>query len=159
MYKSILAPVDGSEHSMKALNVACQLVNSSDAEIYLLYVPEMPPATDPLGIAVGAPGLEMPNEEMTQVGYRLLKQIQAAEEAGHGVLDRIRENFGIAHYAIKPMVILGTPASVIVEQAGNLGVEAIVMGSRGMSDMKSLILGSTSHKVMHTATCTVITVH
>ncbi|MEX2515512.1 MAG: universal stress protein [Gammaproteobacteria bacterium] len=158
VYKSILVPVDGSEQSMKALNIAAELVNSAGT-IYLLHVPEMPLATDPLGMAVGAPGLEMSTEAVTRAGQQLLKHMKAAEEAGHGVLERMRENLGVARYELKPMVVAGTPAKTIIEQSGDLGVDAVVMGSRGMTDMKSLVLGSTSHKVMHTAECTVIIVH
>ena len=123
MYQSILVPVDGSEYSQKALKVASQLANSDEAVIYLLNVPELPPATDPLGIAVGASSLDISTGEIEAAGERLVEQLKGAEEAGR------------------------------------LGVEAIVMGSRGMSDLKSLAVGSTSHKVMHTANCTVITVH
>ena len=37
-------------------------------------------------------------------------------------------------------------------------VDAIVIGSRGLSDIKGLFLGSVSHKVGHLAECTCITV-
>lgn len=160
MYESILVPVDGSDHSQKALAIACQLAAPSRAVIYILNAPEMPPATDPLGIAVGAPGMEISTEAMNQAGQEVIKQVQAAEEAGRGLLDRFAENTaGSADYEIKPVVRVGTPSRVIVEEAANLKVDVIVMGSRGMSNLKSLIIGSTSHKVMHTAGCTVITVH
>jgi nucleotide-binding universal stress UspA family protein len=45
-----------------------------------------------------------------------------------------------------------------VEEADKLGVDAIIMGSSGMSDLKGLVIGSISHKVMHTANCRVILV-
>lgn len=59
---------------------------------------------------------------------------------------------------LKTVVKTGAPADVILEQAAGLGVEAIVMGSRGMSNWKGLMVGSVSHKVMHAAACDVILV-
>lgn len=159
MYHSILVPVDGSEYSEKALKIACQLAASAHAVIYILNVPEMPPATDPLGIATGATSLDISQIEVERAGHDLLNQIKNAEQAGHNVIERIQSAIGLTDVEMKTIVRMGSPAKVIVEEAFELGVEAIVMGSRGMSDIKSLIVGSISHKVMHTADCTVITVH
>ena len=57
------------------------------------------------------------------------------------------------------IVRMGSPADVILEEAARVGVDAIVMGSRGLSDIKGLLVGSVSHKVLHAAKCTVVTVH
>lgn len=159
MYESILVPVDGSEYAQKALKVASQLATSSSAVIYVLNVPQIPPATDPLGIAVGAPSLDFSDDEVEAAGQKLVENLQEAEKEGHGLIDRIKSAVGLDHVEMKPIVRMGQPAEVILEEASSLGVEAIVMGSRGMSDLKSLAVGSVSHKVMHVAPCTVITVH
>lgn len=53
----------------------------------------------------------------------------------------------------------GSAARTIVDEAGRLGADAIVMGSRGPSDLAGLVLGRVSHRVLHTAACRVITVH
>lgn len=159
MFHSILVPVDGSKQAQKALQVATQLVSSSDAVIYVLNVPEPPPATDPLGIAVGAKSLDISNADIEAAGQKLVEHAQEAEKAGHGLIERIKSAVGIGNIEIKAIVRLGQPAEVILEEAAELGVDAIVMGSRGMSDLKSLAIGSVSHKVMHVAPCTVITVH
>jgi nucleotide-binding universal stress UspA family protein len=46
----------------------------------------------------------------------------------------------------------------IVREAERLNVEAIVMGARGHSGLAGLLVGSTSHKVLHLASCPVIVV-
>ena len=48
-------------------------------------------------------------------------------------------------------VMLGDPAAKIVEVAKAEGVDAIVMGTRGMRALGNLALGSTSTKVIHLA--------
>ena len=159
MYESILVPVDGSEYAEKALKVAAQLATSSNAVIYVLNVPQIPPATDPLGIAAGARSMDFTNAEVEAAGQKLVENLQDAEKAGHGLIDRLKSAVGLTHVEMKPIVRMGQPAEVILEEATSLGVEAIVMGSRGMSDLRSLVIGSVSHKVMHVAPCTVITVH
>ena len=159
MYQSILVPVDGSDYSLKALKVASQLASSNEATIYILNVPELPPATDPLGMAAGASNMYVSTEEIEAAGERLVEQLKGAEESGKTLIERIKSAVGLSHVTIESIVQMGAPAKVIVEEADRLGVEAIVMGSRGMSDLKSLAVGSTSHKVMHTANCSVITVH
>jgi len=52
----------------------------------------------------------------------------------------------------------GDPAQRVLEHAERESVDCIVMGSRGLSDVKGLILGSVSHKVSNRAACTCISV-
>jgi nucleotide-binding universal stress UspA family protein len=51
----------------------------------------------------------------------------------------------------------GDPASRIVEHAREHKIDLIVMGSRGTSDVKGLMLGSVSHKVTQLAPCMCLT--
>lgn len=52
----------------------------------------------------------------------------------------------------------GKPADQILEVARSEGVEMIVIGGRGLSDARALLLGSVSHKVANHAECTCVTV-
>ena len=52
----------------------------------------------------------------------------------------------------------GKPAEQILELAGSEDVDMIVLGSRGLSDARALLLGSVSHKVAHHAACTCVMV-
>ncbi|MEX2523425.1 MAG: universal stress protein [Gammaproteobacteria bacterium] len=158
MYQSILVPIDGSDNAQKALEIACKIAASAQSTIYLLNVPELPPATDALGKAVGAPALDASSGEAIQSGLELIEQTKQAEQSGRNLIERIRNASGLTNIVLETVVKTGSPAEVILDQAAELGVEAIVMGSRGMSDWKGLVIGSVSHKVMHTANCAVILV-
>ena len=59
---------------------------------------------------------------------------------------------------VRGLVEDGDPAHRIVETAGRENVELIVMGRRGLGDLKGLLLGSVSHKVAQAATCACLTV-
>lgn len=52
----------------------------------------------------------------------------------------------------------GEPAREIIAYAEEVGADFIVVGSRGRGTVKSLLLGSTSHGVIHGAPCDVIVV-
>jgi len=59
---------------------------------------------------------------------------------------------------VKLVVRNGDPARQTVDYAKDAKVDMIVMGSKGLSDIQGLLLGSVSHKVSHLAPCTCVTV-
>lgn len=52
----------------------------------------------------------------------------------------------------------GEPAHEIIAYSEEVGADMIVVGSRGRGGIKSLLLGSTSHSVIHGAPCDVVVV-
>ena len=60
--------------------------------------------------------------------------------------------------SIQSLLANGDPAETISTLARDRKADAIVMGSRGLNDIKGLFLGSVSHKVSHLAERTCITV-
>lgn len=148
MYQSILVPVDGSSFAEKALRVALYLAGAS-ATLYLVQVQR---PLDDGGLLIGGSGLPV-SEEVIQ---RLVRE---RESQARAVLEKARSAINLDGVEVKEIVVTGRPAEAILEEARALGVEAIVMGSRGMSDLQGMVVGSVSHRVSHTADCTVITVH
>lgn len=145
MTQQILVPVDGSENARKALEHACLIQRATGAKIHLLHIPEPPPATDHLGARVGAPALDYTPKKGHEQGQQLLRE--AWQSVGN-------ESAEVAYHTAD-----GKPAQAIVQQSIDLGINLIVMGSRGLSDLKGLAVGSVSHKVSHLAPCMVITLH
>jgi nucleotide-binding universal stress UspA family protein len=84
---------------------------------------------------------------------------QDLKRAGSKVLEYAREyaqNHGVKEVTTE--VTGGSPAHRIVESAKDIHADMIVMGTRGLSDLAGLLVGSVSHKVTNMATCTCITV-
>ena len=146
MFKSVMVPVDGSEHARKALEVACQLIRDSDTTLHILHIPEALAHETTLIWGLGAVTLETTSNEL--------------EKYGRDLIDRAsREAIALGAKHVDTTLAQGEPSRTILEQAKRLGVDAIVMGSRGLGDFSSLVIGGVSHKVSHAAECTVITVH
>ena|SRR5438552_8562668 len=136
MFKHILAAVDGSPCTEQVLPAAIEVATEFESEILVLHVSE-----HDKGRAF-VYSLETPADATTLVA----EAVQTARRAGVAARGQVR---GVA---------AGQVASAIVDVARANGIDLIVMGSRGLSDMKGLMLGSVTHKVMQVASIPVLVV-
>lgn len=146
MIRKILVPVDGSEHSKVALEFACELCGKFGAELSVVHVVK-DEAAERTVMVLGSSSVTVPADP---------EQIRAA---GRAVLDAARklaEERGCEPVAAE--AVAGSPAKEILAFAEKTAADTIVMGSRGLSDIAGLLLGSISHKVSHLARCTCIVV-
>jgi nucleotide-binding universal stress UspA family protein len=146
MFKRILVPIDGSTHAMKAAEMAIELARTFKADLTLLHV---------------ARKFDLPDQlkDYIKAEHLTAHDMLAIDEATKRVIADIRvsaESRGIKK--IKTIFREGKPARSIVDYARKAQVDAIVMGSRGLSEFESALLGSVSHKVATLADCTVMIV-
>jgi nucleotide-binding universal stress UspA family protein len=59
---------------------------------------------------------------------------------------------------VEAKIVVGDPAEEVVAFAGDRDADLIISGSRGFGRLKSLLLGSTSHKIAQLAECSCLTV-
>ncbi|OJA06071.1 universal stress protein [Halomonas sp. QHL1] len=145
MNERILVPIDGSESAKQALKVACKLLDKEDSTLYLLHVPETLAYATTLVWGIGAIDADATLAEREKAGEQLLAQaVNSAREEGA--------------QQIEELLTQGDPTRVILDTANAYDVDTIVMGSRGLSDLAGVVIGSISHKVGHSAKCRVITV-
>ncbi len=69
---------------------------------------------------------------------------------------RSARSAGVSDIAIE--TAQGDAADQILEYAKRVSADLIVMGSRGLSDIKGLLMGSVSHKVCQRSDCSCITI-
>ena len=145
MSKAILAPVDGSQNSKKALEFACEYASKFGASIHLLHVAQPLHNDKTLVLGAAAITVHASREELEAAGKQV---IDAAKEvaAKHGCKD------------VTSQVEGGDPAQVIVQAAKARKADMIVMGTRGLSNLSELLMGSVSNKVTNLAPCTCVTV-
>ena len=83
-------------------------------------------------------------ETLSAEGERLLDRAVAALPQGIGRVRRIHE--------------IGDPSLVILETAQSTQSDLIIIGTRGLSPIKELLLGSVSHRVLLHAPCSTLVV-
>jgi len=172
----ILVALDGSEHAEKALDLASDLAGKYDAELVLLHVLSDRPLSDAerhmaeveyLDQVVGSGDLSsvlLARGDPRVVAQRVLERYgpltrRLREATGTRLLDQSRQR---AHERgarkVQTMLEDGDPASAILRVAKELDADALVLGSRGLGEVRGLLMGSVSHKVAHLAACTCVTV-
>ena len=118
-----------------------------DAAIYLLHVVQESKIPEGFEEFLKAEKVERPKVQayMEKIGKRII-EIGKEQAKTKGV-----EN-------VKTAVLLGDPSEKILQLAAANEIDMIIMGSRGLGEIKSLFLGSVSSKVCNQADCTCKTV-
>ncbi len=138
--RNLLVPIDGSVIAIRALRYAIELArNCNETRIILLNVQSNLERWYPHGL-LNAEAME----HLRQEGKN-----EAAEALA--VLDQSKVFYDFE-------VVFGHPAEVIVREAKDRHCESIVMGTRGLSDVESVFLGSTAYRVIELAEMPVVLV-
>lgn len=139
--QTILVPVDFSPHSGKALEVAIGLAKKFDAKIHLINsYPVYVGAVSPYGIVVP----ESFDKE--------------CREAAEREIGRWAERVKNAGVEVDTRVTPSAPADAIPRHVEEHDVDLVVMGSRGLTGLKHLLLGSVAERTLRVCPCPVLTV-
>lgn len=140
-FHSVLVPVDFSEHAGVALDLAIELARAGEGTIHLLHAYEVPLGTiPPYGVAV-------PESLLSQVRDAAARRL---EKAAHKV--------AAAGVRCETHVVHGPAADVILEAAREHGTDLVVMGTRGLTGLKHVLLGSVAERTVRQAPCPVLVV-
>ena len=137
----ILVPVDFSDHTPALLEWGTHLAEEHGSRIVLLHAYHLPVEFQQLE------GAYLPSDFWSSVKTEAQRQLD--ELAGP-----LRQR-GIE---VETAVCEGYAATVITEEAGLRGADLIVIGTRGLSGLKHLLLGSIAERVVQKAPCPVLTV-
>ena len=142
MFKKILVGTDFSEASDEARRVAIEVARRLGAELEIVHVEEPLPA---YAFSEGAlPDLPRLQEEVRIWAERQLEDLARGARAS-GV-------------STTTAVLLGVPASAIVEAARTARADLIVVGTHGRTGLERVLLGSVAERVVRNAPCAVLTV-
>lgn len=132
----VLVPVDGSASSKNAAMYAAHLVNSKNPKIYVLHVWE------PITMTIGGEEAGVLRHEAQAQAMALLEEYK-----------KLLESCGLE---VELIARPGRPDYEILNVQEELDCDLIVIGSRGMSELESMIMGSVVSGVLEEATCPVL---
>ena len=174
MFNKILCPTDGSDHAYKALDLAIDMAKKYAAELVILHVSHGSENIEALRRFAQIEGLapKVSNEidRLRTIDYRISTVTDTAFqdtavsprvliEVGHHIINhakRLAEKNGVEN--VDTRLEVGDPANIILKCIDSEKIDCVIMGSRGLNDLKGLLLGSVSHKVTNRAPCTCIAV-
>jgi nucleotide-binding universal stress UspA family protein len=131
--RKILLPFDGSENALRAGHYVVSLArDESPALVHLVTV-------NPDPVVYG--------EAALYIDLQKLAELQ--REHSEQLLKPAEELLSRAGVSYRKEILTGDVGRTIVEHAEDLGCDVIVMGTRGMGPLSSLIIGSTAMKVVH----------
>jgi nucleotide-binding universal stress UspA family protein len=137
MFEVLLLALDNSEKARKTYDAAEQLAKLSGGEVRVLHVREY-------GFAGRAGQVDVEgHREAQEIVDKAVADLMAAGVKASGTVRG---------------ALFGHGAAEILGEAASVGATTIVMGSRGLNALEGLIVGSTTHKVLHLGNLPVLVV-
>jgi nucleotide-binding universal stress UspA family protein len=140
---TVLVATDFSPTSLVALQRGSELALRHGARVLLVHTEVLHP------VPVGGP-----RGVMLSVGID-----QQVREMSRTRLEELADSTRSQGLEVETVVTSGSPSVGIVEQADEAGADLIVIGTRGLSGFRHLLLGSTAEHVVRHANCPVLTIH
>jgi nucleotide-binding universal stress UspA family protein len=142
MISKILVAVDGSDASMHAADYAVLMSNKYDAELYALHVVH-PADVDAISEPTQASSYSVENTNQESQKY----------------LDKVKLKANENNIQLKTEVVSSVNAAGgIVDYAEAQNVDLVVVGARGKSGFRKLLLGSVASNVVTYAHCPVLVI-
>ena len=139
----ILVPVDFSEHSQRALDEAVSLAKHFGAEVMVFHCYVLPiPSVGSVPYGTLAPE----------------RYVDAVRTAAIQRVNQWRDKARAHGVRAEGRVGAGNPPSEITALAEEIGADLIVIGTRGLSGLEHVLLGSVAERTIRIAPCPVLTV-
>lgn len=141
---TVLVATDFSDAAAKAMETAIDLARHFEAELIVVHAYNV---EIPIASPMMAGGYVLPTKFFEQIAEQAHLQVEAVAEE---ITERGVSAIGVA--------LDVPPALAIIEEAKRRSADMIVMGTRGLTGLKHVALGSVADKVVRMAPCPVLTV-
>jgi len=154
LFEKILVPLDGSEHSLKALEIAIQIAKKFDGKITLIHVYSV--TIRP--VIMPEPTTLTPPMIPAMTPAEVSKAVEATRKAGASILTDGEQKVKAKEVQVETTLREGHTVQEIVQTAKEGKFDLIVIGGRGISKIRELLLGSVTDGVIHHAPCPVLVI-
>lgn len=137
---SIVAAVDGSPAAADVLAKAIDQAKQSGTTLHVVHVFQPPT------VVYGMAGAYVFDERALAASEQEAVWSSVSSQLDESGLEWVRAELS------------GYPPAMIADYAKEAGAHLIVVGTRGRGEFRSLVLGSTSHGVIHESPCDVLVV-
>jgi nucleotide-binding universal stress UspA family protein len=143
-FSKILIAIDGSEQSINAANYAVSIAMKDDAELIAMTV---------IHESLSSYGLAVPPDKIQQAKQRHILESKQW-------FDKFNQQVKKSNVRLKREIYFGQISieAAIVEYAESENVDLVVIGTKGRSEFKKLLLGSVASGVVKYAHCPVMVI-
>jgi nucleotide-binding universal stress UspA family protein len=144
----IMVGIDGSEQSINAADYAIAIAKRHDAEMIAVNA-----LTSDIGYAYSSPGVESPPLTIREI-------ILLAEDEVKEWFNDIKEKADKSGIRLRSEIIMAkrSAVSTMLDYAEEQKIDLIVVGTRGRSGIKKMLLGSVASGLVTFAACPVLVV-
>ena len=147
-FHNILVPADGSKYSEYTVKTAIEIVMKFNGEITLLHVASLK----------GSLSLDLYEDTKRITHDKTAKIIGTIREVGFDILAHGKKVVEAHDVPVKTLFKEGHVVQEIVKTTREGDFDLIVLGAKGISEIKEIPLGSVSEKVIRNAPCSVVVV-
>jgi nucleotide-binding universal stress UspA family protein len=140
--QSILVPCDFSEQAISAYRFALDLARQSKREVHVVHVIELPVIHDSMLMPTLSFEANMMNELSVSAEERFAQLVATAA----------------SDLPVVTKVVFGNTSLLLLDYIREMDIDLVVMGTKGASGLRELLVGSTAEKIVRSAPCPVITV-
>ncbi len=136
----IIVAVDGSDEAGRAVDWAAHLAQCDDVPLTVVHVMTR----------AGSHRVPSGTEEYERIEHIHLTEHDLLRSAAERIVQRAASRAEQAGAPkVDTTVLVGDPATMLAAEAEDLGANLVVMGSRGLSNVPGMLLGSVSHRMLH----------
>jgi nucleotide-binding universal stress UspA family protein len=154
LFEKILVPLDGSEHSSKALTIAAQIAKKFGGKVTLIHVYSV----DVGPIIMPEPTTLTPSMTPVMTPAEVSRAVEAIRKVGSRILADGEQKVKAEEVQVETILKEGHTVQEIIRTAKEGKFDLIVIGARGISKIRELLLGSVTDGVIHHASCPVLVI-
>jgi nucleotide-binding universal stress UspA family protein len=138
VFSKILHANDGSEHAFHALELAIAIAKQNGSELHMICVEEV--------------------DYMPELVEDVREEVKTQERRFHALQQRAQAKAEEHEVKLRTHIVAGHPVRDIVLFAETLGVDLLIIGATGHSEIYERLLGSRADRIIQLAPCPVLVV-